>query len=71
MRFPVRMKMYLHSDKSDNRYAIEEFLKENSVELTELEKKELINKFIYALYEVTVDIELNKDGTYMIVNFHE
>ena len=59
--WPKRTQMYLHSNK--------EYAWEVGEELGLSD--EALGDFRYALYEVTFEIEVNKDGTYKILNVSE
>lgn len=60
--WPKRVKCYLHGDKDTNW----EIGEENG-----LSEEAIRENFRLAFYEVTVEIDLNEDGTYKIVSFKE
>jgi hypothetical protein len=57
--FPKRVKMYLHGDKDSN------WRTGHDIGLSE---EAIRQEFKYALYEVEVEIEVNRDGTYKMVS---
>jgi len=60
-KFPIKAVVYLHSSK-ESMYDIGEGLG-----LPE----EALSKFMYCCYEVKINIEVNEDGTYKILNCGE
>jgi len=57
-KFPVRTSVYLHSSK-DSMY-------EKGEELGL--SQEAINKFMYCCYEIEIEMDVNEDGSYKILN---
>jgi len=60
--FPLKAVVYLHSDK--------ETLFNKGKELG-LSDEAIENNFMYCLYELKINIEVNEDGTYKIISCEE
>lgn len=60
--WPKKVKMYIHGDKEYNWGLGEELgLSESAIK----------ENFKYALYELTVEVSVNEDGTYEILGVEE